>query len=411
MTTMKYRYISLLFVLMLMASECKKESPSGLKEPAQLNLPAKASEVITHSNGFGVDLFRTVAVTEDQNMMVSPLSASVALTMLLNGCKNVTYDQIQQMLGFGGQTLEEINDTYRSLVEQLLNIDPEVKLALANAVFYYSGKIGIHQSYLDAMENVFDAHIEGLDFTSPSALDVINGWAKDNTYGKIDKVIDQKDPYMVMFLMNALYFKGTWTDQFDKNQTAPGTFHLDDGSTTQVEMMHGEINAWTCSETDFSAIEMPYGRKNFSMIVIVPAGTLSEFVTEFDSVKYSHITAMLGQPEESQEYIVTMPKYTFKYEKQLNDQLKALGMTDAFDTYLADLTGIGGPDLYVDFVKQNTFVDVNEEGTEAAAVTTIGIGNTACPTEFKVDKPFIFAIRERTTNALLFIGKVEVPED
>jgi serine protease inhibitor len=408
---MKYLYISFVFILVLMAAGCKKESPSGPKEPAQLNLPAKASELITHSNGFGVDLFRTVAMTENQNIMISPLSASVALTMLLNGCKNTTYDQIQQMLGFEGQTLEEINDTYRSLGGQLLTIDPEVKLALANAVFYYSGSINIHQSYLDAMENVFDAHIEGLDFTSPSALDVINGWAKDNTYGKIDKVIDHIDPYMVMFLMNALYFKGTWTCQFDKNQTAQGTFHLDDGSTTQVEMMHGIINAWTHSETDFSAVEIPYGRKNFSMIVIVPAGTLSDFIAEFDSLKYSHITTVLGQPEEPPEYMVTMPKFTFKYEKLLNNQLKALGMTDAFDVFLADLTGIGEPDLYVGFVKQNTFVDVNEEGTEAAAVTTIAVGTTASPSEFIVDKPFIFAIRERTTNTLLFIGKVEVPED
>jgi serpin B len=158
-----------------------------------------------------------------------------------------------------------------------------------------------------------------------------------------------------------------------------------------------------------TVVELPYGRQNFSMVIIVPVNSLEEYLPDFEKTDWTSIIEALDNIDEPEEAEIIMPKFKFEYEKFLNDQLKALGMLDAFNPGVADLSGIADADIYVDFVKQNTFVDVNEEGTEAAAVTTIGIKEVSMPPSFTVDKPFIFAIRERMTNTLLFIGKVEMP--
>lgn len=261
------------------------------------------------------------------------------------------------------------------------------------------------------MGEVFSAHIEALDFSSPTALHAINGWAKENTRDKIQKVLNEISPDAVMFLMNALYFKGTWTYQFDKEQTVEAPFYLSGGDVIQVETMRGEFLTRFFSTPRCSAAELTYGRQNFSMVVIEPVCTLNDFLAEFDLAEWEDLVSGLSAITEPSEYEIWLPKFKFEYEKILNDQLNSLGMVDAFNPAIADLTGISYESIFVSFVKQNTFVDVTEEGTEAAAVTTIGIELTSeGPDPFIVDKPFIFAIRERTTNTILFIGKVIEPE-
>jgi serine protease inhibitor len=396
-----------LLVFVISAVSCKKD-PQGPKQPKPINLTTKAGEVISGSNGFGINLFRVTALEENDNLMLSPLSASTALTMLLNGCNTQTYDQIRDMLGFEGLTLNEINEAYGSLVRQLLVVDPEVQLALANAVWYRQD-FTVKQPFLETMDSSFDAEVAALDFYGPSAVEIINKWASDNTNGKITKVMEDIPPGMVMFLMNALYFKGTWTYQFVPDQTASMPFHLENGSVIDVDMMRSLIPVKMHAANGATAVELPYGRQNFSMVIILPDNSLGEYLPDFDKTDWSSITSALDAISEPDEAEMIMPKFKFEYEKYLNDQLKSLGMLDAFDPYLADLSGISDGDIFIDFVKQNTFVDVNEEGTEAAAVTTIGIKEVSMPPSFTIDKPFIFAIRERTTNTLLFIGKVENP--
>jgi len=405
---MKAHFILLIAPFLLFSSSCKKD-PEGPKEPVAINLPAKGNTVITKSNDFGVNLFRTTALAENKNLMLSPLSASTALTMLLNGCNTVTYDQIRDMLGYEGMTIAEINEVYKSLVTQLLAADPEVQLALANAVWYRQD-FQVKPPFLEAMDASFDADIGALDFFSPSALQTINNWAKDNTNGKIEKVLDEISPDAVMFLMNALYFKGNWTYQFKKDQTADSPFYPENGNMLNVKTMRSQVPVKIYAGSRAAAAEMPYGRQNFAMVLILPEGNLSDFLPDFSGQEWAEITAGLDAVQEPYKVEMVMPKFKFDFEKILNDQLKALGMIDAFDDYMADLSGISDQRIFVSFVKQNTFVDVNEEGTEAAAVTTIGIDLTSLPSEFVVNKPFIFAIRERMTNTLLFIGKVERPE-
>jgi serpin B len=341
--------------------------------------------------------------------MLSPLSASTALTMLLNGCDGETYSQVHQMLGYEGMTIDEINDSYQNLVKQLLEVDNDVQLALANAVWYRQDFI-VKPPFLNTMDSSFAAHVEKLDFSLPSALTKINGWASENTNGKIPKVMDEISSDAVMFLMNALYFKGTWTQQFDKDQTSIRPFYPDNSSQMSVSTMYGKIPSKAYSTSDYKAIELTYGRTNFSMVIIVPVNNLAGFLDTFDNDDWQNLTAAFDENPDTYENEVYLPKFKFSYEKVLNDQLKSLGMVDAFDSGLADLSGISDNDIFVSFVKQNTFVDVNEEGTEAAAVTTIGIVETSMPLPFEVNKSFVFAIRERTTNTLLFLGKVVNPE-
>lgn len=407
---MKTKLLPLIFSSLIAFTACEKESTKPTHNPKTINLPVKANEIISKSNNFGINLFKKTASVEEGNIMLSPLSASAALTMLLNGCSNDTYNQIQQMLGFEGMSTIDINETYKSLVDQLLNADPEVKLAIANAIWYRQG-FDVKPPFLNTMQNDFSAHIEGLDFSQQSALTTMNKWASDNTYGKIPKVLDEISPDAVMFLMNALYFKGTWTYQFDKSKTNTENFYKEDGSAVSVSMMHINLNANVYSNTSYSAIELNYGRTNFSMIVIVPTNSINDLYNNFSNDDWNSLTSSFNTTQSNPEWAVSLPKFKFSYEKVLNDQLQSMGMIDAFNPMVANLTGISDADIFVSFVKQNTFVDVNEEGTEAAAVTTIGIELTSIGDShvFIVNKPFLFAIRERTTNTILFMGKVVNP--
>lgn len=398
----------LITAIPLLFSGCEKNEDKPIVDPKPLILPANGLTVVNHSNGFGVNLFRETARVTEGNLMLSPLSASTALTMLLNGCDNETYNQIHHMLGYGDLSIMDVNLIYQKLVNQLLEVDPKIKLAIANAVFYRNG-FSVKAPFLNTLSTDFSAHVEGLSFSSPSALTTINGWANDNTFGKIPKVLDEISENAVMFLLNALYFKGNWTYQFDKNKTMNGAFTRDNETVVQVKMMKGDIKVKLRYDENCYAVELPYGRTNFSMVIIVPGGTLSNFIENFTNQKWVSIAEDLDNIQNYQSINLSMPKFKFEFEKVLNDQLNSLGMVNAFLPGTADLSGIADADIFVSFVKQNTFVDVNEEGTEAAAVTTIGVELTSMPNSYIINKPFVFIIRERTTNTLLFIGKVENP--
>jgi serpin B len=404
-----------MIILFLGLVGCKKDRETPNLTPKQINLTAQAPVVINSNNAFGIELFKRITLEEDGNFMLSPLSASVALTMLLNGCGGDTYTQLKETLQYPEELeIGDINEAYSSLVIQLLQADSKVKIAIANAIFYRLG-FEVKPLFLSTMSQHYDAHIQGLDFGLPSALAIINGWASDNTYQKIPKVLDEIDPDAVMFLMNALYFKGDWSYQFDKSQTQLRPFSLDNGTSIDVNTMHGEVGAKCTLGESYNAIELPYGRTNFTMVIVVPTESLDELYSSFNAETWNEITISMDEFSEYSSVEVFMPKFIFSYEKYLNDQLISMGMVDAFIPFVADLSGISDASIYVNFVKQNTFVEVNEEGTEAAAVTTIGVYETSVgpgnPPIFIVDKPFIFAIRERTTNTLMFIGKVENPQE
>ena len=403
--------LSALAILLLAVSCSKENNGEADLTPKSITLTAATPIAIQSSNEFGIELFTKVTESENKNLMLSPLSASTALTMLLNGCGGDTYSQLQGTLKYPAEmSISEINEAYKSLVGQLLKVDPKVQLALANAIFYRNG-FDVKQPFLATMSDDYKANVKALDFAAPSALSTINKWASDNTKGKIPEVLKEISGDDVMFIMNALYFNGDWSYRFDKSMTQELPFHPDGGTTVNVPTMKGEVGSKLARDNGFRAIEMPYGQTNFTMVVIVPDESLNAFYPSFTYQVWDKLCSDLDALQEFGKTNVTMPKFKFSYDKYLNNQLKSMGMVDAFNPS-ADLSGISDSQIFVSYVKQNTFVDVDEDGTEAAAVTTIAIRESypSQQDQLIIDKSFVFAIRERTTNTLLFIGQVLNPE-
>ncbi len=387
----------------------QSDTPAPL-DPKALELTAAAPVVIAGNNDFGIDLFLRNARTDNRNLMLSPLSVHVALTMLMNGSEGNTRTQIADVLGYGPSlTLDEINEAYNSLVSQLVSVDRQIDLAIANGIFY-GPDILVEDAFLGTMTSHFDATIRKTDFRLPTAADEINRWASDQTRGKIPKVLESLQDGTIMILMNALYFKGDWTHPFDRHKTSDMTFHLADGGTAKTPTMHGEVKAIQHAGSTYHAIEIPYGRRNYSFVVILPKSDLKSFYDTFDASVWREITQGLAGDNWSHT-VLQMPKFKFETDKNLNKTLIDMGMPDAFDEWLADLSGITPQTAHVDSVKQNTFIEVDEEGTAAAAVTTISIVETSLRQVITVDRPFVFAIRERTSNTLMFIGHVTDPRN
>lgn len=405
--------LPLLAALVLAGCDTIRDDPPPTT-PTPITLTASETALVGQSNAFGVDLFAQVAAKDDGNLMLSPLSASTSLTMLLNGTDGETYTQIRDMLGYGpAGDLGAINAGYRSLRDQLLAADPEVQFTLANAAFYdraYASAFPFKSSFLDAVRDGFDATVTDLPFADPASVDVINRWASDHTAGRVPKVLDELDPDLVLLLMNALYFKGEWSSAFEESATAPAPFRLADGRTIQVPTMSGKVPALAARGDGYTALELPYGRRNFSLVVLVPdAAPLAAFAADLAEGGWADATARLDAAGEWGGVEVRLPRFSFETSKVLNAPLQALGMRDAF-TSAADLSRMSDdPRLFVSVVKQDAFVQVNEEGTEAAAVTTTGVSVTSAGPMVSVDRPFVFGIRERTTNTLLFIGQVANP--
>lgn len=327
---MKNIRFALLFFMAATLIGCQKNDINNTKEAKQITLPSHAAKVLNSNNNFGISLFSNVADKEHGNIMLSPLSANIALSMLLNGADGETYNQIRNMLGYEGLTLTEINTLYETLTGQLLSADKQVALNLANAMFY-GNTFPVKDLYKSDIETAYQAEIEGLDFgDTTKALSKINGWASKNTNGKIEKVLGQISPNAVMFLLNAVYFKGDWSQKFDKDNTKNLKFTLNDGSKINVPTMSGEIPIKRYDGANFTACELSYGRNNFVMDLIMPTQALPEFIAEFNSDLYTDITIGLDLQTSKTSHTIQLPKFKFKYEIKLNETLETLGMVDAF---------------------------------------------------------------------------------
>lgn len=374
-------------------------------------LTANEIKVRDAANAFAFALWGKInAAQRDTNVFVSPLSASFALGMTLNGAAGQTADQMRAALQFGNATLPEINAGYKSLVALLTSLDPGVQMRIANSIWYRQ-EFPFRQAFFDTTKVYFDATVRGLNFNDRAAsLAAINGWINTATAGKIPTVLDDITAQQVMFLINAIYFKGSWRLKFDPAKTAPAPFYTASGGSQQMQLMH-RLDTLSYAETaTYQAADLPYGNTAFSMTVLLPkAGTdVETLAASLTSASWQALTSAFR----TQKVYFYLPRLTLKYERRLNDDLKALGMVVPFAPGGADFTQMAaapvGNELFIEFVKQNTFVDINEEGTEAAAVTTVGIVPTSMPSypTMRVDRPYLFVLRERLTGTVLFMGKI-----
>jgi serpin B len=377
--------------------------------PVGRELTVLEKRLVQSGNDFGLKLFREVVKTEkDKNVFLSPLSVSMALGMTLNGANGSTKEAMEQTLELAGLTTEEINQSYKSLIELLTQLDPKVLFTIANSIWYRQDYT-FEQEFLRLNQTYFDAEVRGLDFRDPRSVDIINAWVDAKTRGKIEKILDSIDPNHVMFLINAIYFKGTWTYEFDKEKTQDDWFTLPDGSRKPSKMMTQKGEFPYFATEDFQAIDLPYGGGAFSMTIFLPRPNrdLDSLIAQLNPQSW---VEWLGKFSPT-SVTLQLPRFTLEYEIKLNDVLSALGMGVAFDPGRADFTRMYKPGgLFIDFVKQKTFVQVNEEGTEAAAVTVVAISASAGGLLMRVDRPFLFAIRENRSGTILFIGKIVNPK-
>lgn len=396
----------------LVFQSCDKNSDSVSKDPVVLT--SDQVKIISSSNKFGFDLFKKVTADapENENVFISPLSVSVTLTMLYNGAAGDTKAAMAKTLGYEGMSDLQINQASRDLINTLMKIDPKVVMEIANSI-WYKNEFTVEPSFIDVNKEYFSAEVAKKDFSNPATISDINTWVSDKTHAKIPEVIKEISPDMVMFLINAIYFNGTWKYKFDATQTQKDDFYITPQQKISTDFMVQE-GAFEYAGNDlFTAVNLPYGDEDFSMLVLLPktGKTCSDILSQMNDANWDSWNKSLVKLQKVQ---IQFPKFKFEFEKKLNDILSDLGMGIIF-TDFADLTGIhkeGG--ICVSYVKHKSFVEVKEEGTEAAAVTVIGIVNTSFGGDpqqviFRADKPFVFVIKEKNTNSLLFMGVVKNP--
>ena len=364
--------------------------------------------VVERSNTFGIDLLREVLEVDDRtNVVLSPLSASMVLAMTLNGAAGTTLDGMRTALGLEGLSHAEINDAYRGLIGLLTDLDPLVEVAIANSA-WANERYSFYQAFFDAVTDHFEGTVESRDFGDPNTLREINAWVDTSTRGLIERILREGDldPDHALLLLNAVYFDGPWRTGFDPEDTAPGPFMRADGSTVTVDMMHLADVELPYGQTDaLVAVELPYGGGAYSMVVALPwDGTPREVLAGMDASGWDALIASL---EPRMLDALSLPRFVMEYDSFLNDALIDMGMEIAF-TRQADFSDLSPEPLCLDFVRQKTFIEVDEAGTRAAAVTAVGIAPVSFFGIF-VDRPFLFAIRERLSGTILFVGVIGDP--
>jgi serpin B len=376
--------------------------------------------LVSANTRFGFNLFREIVKGDPtENIFISPSSAAIALAMTYNGARGETKEAMAKTLKLQDMSTSEVNQGNSILKSALESPDSMVELSIANSLWMRKG-FSFKSEFIKKNRDFYNALATDLDFNDPNAPATINEWVRKNTNGKIEEIIAKIDPLTVLFLINAVYFKGEWSLKFDKEQTKEGLFTLLDGKQKKHPMMT-QSGRYKHFETEaFQAVSLPYGEGGMSMYIFLPdrERSLERFQKDLNAENWeiwmSRFRKMKGT--------VRLPRFKMEYEVVLNDVLKTLGMEVAFDPVKADFGGIledpkevtiEHQKLYVSKVKQKTFVEVNEEGTEAAAATSVEVGITSVEPTFSmiVDRPFFFAIRDNKTGTILFMGSIVKPEE
>jgi serine protease inhibitor len=406
-------------LLLLTVAACSPPTGPGGRPPLVTELPRALStaelRIVDGANAFAFDLLResTRRLPADSNAFLSPLSASMALGMALNGANGETFEDMAAALRLTGMTEAEINQGYRDLIALLGGLDSRTEMEIANSMWGHQA-FTIEPAFIDAGKTFFDAEVKTLDFYSPSAVATINGWVSGKTNRRIPRLLEQIRDGEILFLINAIYFKGAWREAFDPKDTENGPFQGADGRTRTAALM-SQTDSLRYDETaDYQAVDLLYGNGSFAMTVLLPkAGrTATEVLAGLNPTAWRDLA---GRFRDANVHL-TLPRFKMDYGRRLNDDLTALGMGIAFDHARADFYRIADvrPErLYITRVEQKTFVEVNEEGTEAAAATVVAIGPTSAPQvfEMRVDRPFVLAIRERLSGTVLFLGMMNVIGD
>jgi serine protease inhibitor len=398
-------------LLMFTVVACDNTTVNPGNDVRPVNIPAP---IASGTNDFAIGFLKTLQQTQpaNENVFVSPLSLHMALGMLLNGAENETAQEILKTLKMEGISMDDLNKAYKTLTDELPKADSKVQLGLANSVWYKNG-FPVENAFQDLLKKTFNAEITGLEFND-AAKNKINQWASDKTNGKIKKVLDQISPDEVMFLLNALYFKGDWATKFDATATADTPFKLESGADKNVKMMYSKSDYKIADGEKYKAVQLPYANGQFNMTLLIPKGdnTVGNMISELTPADWADLQTNRLKKSGAK---VGLPRFTLDYSVQLKNTLKAMGINKAFVSN-AQFDGISkAKPLFVSFVKQDAYLGIDEAGTEAAAVTTIGmvltsVGSEPSVPEFICNRPFALVISENTSNTILFMGRIHNPE-
>lgn len=386
----------------------------------ELNLPmttiksASAENInqnlLSANREFAFKLFsQTLQQDSQKNVFISPTSVSIALSLLYNGADGETKQQMAKVLELKDLSLEEVNNSYQQL-QSILENNEEVNLSIANSIWLKKG-FPVKAQFIENNQKYYQAEITELDFNNPDAKTTINNWVKKETNGKIEDIIDEINSDHVLFLINAIYFQGNWTEEFDPKLTQKQPFFLENGTEISIDLMSQTGEKMYYENDDFQAVSLPYGKnKNLSMYIFLPKenSNINSFMKNLTAENWQEWQDKFT----SQEGFVSLPKFKIEYEITLNKTLQSLGMTEIFSSK-ANFKNITSKRVAVDEVKHKTFIEVNEEGTEAAAATSIGIRLTSIPINepFRmiINRPFFYAIQDNNTGTILFMGKMLNP--
>ncbi len=407
------RIIALFLIFGVAACEESNVQPGDDNLPNLRPLSNQEVELIDATNQFSFNIIKSLDQEETgNNFFISPVSIGYALGMVFNGADGETKQGIKNTLDFGELSDAEINLAYKNLTALLLNMDKKVELGLANSI-WYKNSYTVNPDFANKMKDFYDARIEGIDFSAPNAKDIINGWIEDKTNNRIQDMLDEIPADAVMYLVNAIYFKADWTYQFDESATKKDEFFLEDGSSAQVDMMFSEGSTVNYYNTDaLQMIDIPYGNKQFSMTILLPhhGNSIDQVWQNMSADKLAEMDA--GSDTATVE--LYLPKFELQYKKTLNEILASMGMQRAF-TPQAELPFllVESPVLSISRVLHQSFLKIDEKGSEAAAATIVEIVKTSVgggkPKTIRIDRPFGLMIREKHSGAVLFAGKIVNP--
>ncbi|HHV30053.1 serpin family protein [Acetivibrio mesophilus] len=366
-------------------------------------------DVVKSNIEFSFDIFsRLNEEDHDKNVFISPLSISTALSMTVQGAEATTKDGMMKSLKYEGIDLDKVNECYRYTLDYLNKVDRKVELDINNSIWIRQ-ESKIKKDFIDINKDVFNAYVTELDFSKANAVDKINKWISDSTSKKITKVVEPPIPQnTAMYLINAIYFKGEWTEKFKKGDTFSTEFHSGNGQTKEVMMMKrkGEIEYGT--RDDFKVVRLPYGNGKTSMYCVLPDESISinDFIKTLDADKWEQIKNSVSKVDDVK---LNIPRFKMEYGiKNLNDCLISMGMEKAFSNE-ADFSGISEKDLYISNVLHKAVIEVNEEGSTAAGITLVEVKDASAMLDapsFIADRPFLFFITEDITGTILFMGKL-----
>ncbi len=384
---------------------------SKLPPPAE-----KVDERLVDANiKFSFKLFNQLIGDQvKDNVFVCPASIAMALTMTYNGADGETKEAMVRVLELQNMSIEEVNKANADLLTILQNPDPNIKISIANSIWIREG-VSFYKEFLDVNKEFYHAYIEHLDFSSSQASNIINKWIKERTNGRIDKVVDEQiNPNTMMFLVNALYFKGGWANKFDPKLTQEVPFILDDGTQKNCSMMFQSGRYSYFKGDSFQAVSLPYGKGRISMVIILP----DEGVSLKDlrqSINLENWKTWMNSLSET-EGEIGLPKFKVEYEAKMEKALENLGMGVAFDAEKANFGKMYPVDpnynLYIGSIKHKAFVEINEEGTEASGAASVEMMTKGIPLDrfrMVVDRPFVFVICDNLTGVILFVGAVVDP--